>query len=111
MTLRLIALCLMLWLVTAPAAFGQNGAQLSQSFVGKSVVVKLDMPASQQRIDVYPQRNPPFDYGAYAQRLKRFGTTLRTGDSVVITKVNRNSHTGRQEDVCRTLGPTLHWTM
>jgi len=87
MTLKLITLCLMLWLVAAPAAFGQDGSQLSQYFVGKSVVVKLDMPASQQGIDVYPQRNPPVDYGAYAQRLKRFGTALRTGDSIVITKV------------------------
>jgi hypothetical protein len=65
----------------------QNPEALSRFFEGKSVTVKLDMPGSQKGVDIYPHRPQPLDTKSYADRLKAFGTSLRNGDSVVITKV------------------------
>lgn len=68
-------------------AAGQNQEALSQYFEGKQVMVKLDMPASQTGVDVYPNKPQPLDTKSYAARLKRFGISLRNGDAVMITKV------------------------
>ncbi len=65
----------------------QAQAQLSQAFEGKMVVVKIDMPGTQLGVDVYPQRDTPLDLKSYAKRLKQYGTALRVGDKVMITKV------------------------
>jgi len=60
---------------------------LSQFFEGKQVSVKMDMPATQQGADIYPQRTQALDLNSYSRRIKQFGAALRTGDSVMITKV------------------------
>lgn len=65
----------------------QNEAALQQAFEGKTVVVKIDMPGTHQGIDLYPQRDRLIDFDSYQRRLKQFGAALRTGDSVLITKV------------------------
>ncbi len=65
----------------------QAQAQLSQAFEGKMVVVKIDMPGTQLGVDLYPQRDMPLDVKSYAKRLKQYGTALRVGDEVMITKI------------------------
>ncbi len=65
----------------------QNPAAVSAFFEGKHVVVKLDMPATQQGVDVYPQRPQTLDLKSYSNRIKKFGASLRNGDSVLVTKV------------------------
>ncbi|HEX4164093.1 MAG TPA: hypothetical protein VHZ55_01345 [Bryobacteraceae bacterium] len=65
----------------------QNPAAIGQFFEGKQVIVKLDMPATQQGVDIYPQRPQTLDVKSYSSRLKKFGTSLRNGDKVVITKI------------------------
>jgi hypothetical protein len=50
-------------------------------------MVKLDMPAAEDGVDVYPGAEPPLDYSQYATRLKRFGTAIHTGERVMVTKV------------------------
>ena len=47
----------------------------------------MDMPATQQGADIYPQRTQALDLNSYSRRIKQFGAALRTGDSVMITKV------------------------
>jgi hypothetical protein len=65
----------------------QNANSLSQYFEGKQVVVKIDMPGSQQGIDIYPQKPNSLDAKAYGKRMKSFPVALRNGDSVMITTV------------------------
>lgn len=67
--------------------FAQNEAALQQAFEGITVVVKIDMPGTHQGIDLYPNRDRLMDFDSYQRRLKQFGASLRSGDSVLVTKV------------------------
>ena len=62
-------------------------SELEQFFEGRKVKVKIDMPATKYGIDVWPTRNPQMNFDDYAKRLKQFGTAVREGDSLLITKV------------------------
>jgi hypothetical protein len=72
----------------------QSEAVLRQAFEGKVVAVKIDMPATQQGVDVYPLDQMPIDFREVAQRLKDNSTALRIGQQVMVTKVvvKKNSH-------------------
>jgi hypothetical protein len=74
-------------IAAAGPALAQNEAALRTYFEGKSVRVKLDMPATHDGVDVYPDASRPVDFGAYAGRLKSYGTALHNGDSVMITRI------------------------
>jgi hypothetical protein len=76
-----------IFLLPVSALNAQNATALSQYFEGKQVVVKMDMPGSQEGVDIYPQRPNPLDAKAYGRRMKSFPVSLRTGDSVVVTTV------------------------
>ena len=65
----------------------QAETQLRSFFEGKSVHVKIEMPGSAEGVDVYPDSERPIDFPRHASRLKRFGTAVRRGDEVLITKV------------------------
>jgi hypothetical protein len=62
-------------------------AGLREAFEGRTVTVRLDMPATEKGVDLYPRENPVLDYPEYAKRLKEYGTALRPGDRVTVTKV------------------------
>jgi hypothetical protein len=81
----LLPVCLVA-LSWAPA-YAQSEAELQEFFEGKSVRVKLDMPATQQGIDVFPDARRPMDFAQYSARLKATGIAIRNGDSVLVTKV------------------------
>src|SRR4051812_48514634 len=68
-------------------AFAQTQTDLEQFFEGRKVAVKIDMPATKYGIDLFPERRPPMNYDDYAKRIKQFGTAVREGDSILITKV------------------------
>jgi len=70
-----------------PAA-AQDEAVLRDFFEGKSVTVKMDMPASQQGIDIYPDARQAVDLRQYSSRVKSFGIAIKKGDSVLITRVH-----------------------
>ena len=72
----------------------QNEAVLRQAFEGKVVAVKIDMPATQRGVDVYPLDQIPVDFREVAQRLKDNSTALKIGQQVMVTKVvvKKNSH-------------------
>jgi hypothetical protein len=72
----------------------QSEAVLRQAFEGKVVAVKIDMPATQQGVDVYPLDQIPVDFREVAQRLKDNSTALKIGQQVMVTKVvvKKNSH-------------------
>jgi hypothetical protein len=86
------------WLA-APLAFALGAAPLAaqtetvlkEYFEGKTVSPKLAMPGTEDGIDVYPGSPHPLDYPRYASRLKKFGTAIKAGESVTITKIKLKS--------------------
>jgi len=60
---------------------------LKQAFEGKFVVVKMDMPATQRGVDLYPDREPSVDFRAYSARVREFGVALKPGDRIMVTTV------------------------
>ena len=75
-----------LLLVAAPLS-AQNETVLRQAFEGKVVTVKIDMPATQKGVDVYPLDQMPVNFREVAQRLKDNSTSLKIGQQVMVTKV------------------------
>ena len=73
--------------LVASQAYAQSEAALKEYFEGKTVVVKMDMPATQAGIDVYADARRPLNFDEYSARLKSAGIALRYGDSVMITKI------------------------
>jgi hypothetical protein len=58
---------------------------LPSYFLGKEVVVKMDMPASQQGVDLRMNQDDPMNWKDYSGRLKKFGIALRKGDTARVT--------------------------
>ncbi|MEP6915235.1 MAG: hypothetical protein ABJC89_06290 [Acidobacteriota bacterium] len=78
------ALCALL---VAPHAFAQSEEELKDFFEGKTVVVKLDMPATQTGVDVFADARRSLNFDDYRTRLKSSGIAIRSGESVMITKI------------------------
>jgi hypothetical protein len=68
------------------ALSGQNSDPL-QSFVGKEVVVKIDMPGTQQGVDLRFNKDNPMNWKEYSNRLKTNGVAIRKGDTARVTGV------------------------
>ncbi len=68
-------------------AVAQNEAALRAAFEGKTVTVKIDMPGTSRGVDVYPMNQTPLDVRELANRLKEYGTALKPGQQVMVTKV------------------------
>jgi hypothetical protein len=77
---------LLLIAVAAPAA-AQNEAVLKSYFEGKRITVRLDMPGDADGVDVHADARIALDYGKYKDKLKRYGTAIHSGDTVVVTLV------------------------
>ncbi len=71
----------------ASALYAQDATSLSSFFEGKQVVVKINMPGTQQGIDIFPQRDNSLDAKAYGKRMKGFPIALHNGDAVMVTTV------------------------
>ncbi|GJG86086.1 hypothetical protein tb265_12670 [Gemmatimonadetes bacterium T265] len=69
------------------AAAAQDEGALRRAFEGRSVTLRIDMPATSQGVDVRPQEDMPVDFRQVADRLKDNGTAVKTGQSVMVTKV------------------------
>ena len=83
---RALGTCALL-LVSALPAVAQSESELKQFFEGKSVLVKIDMPATQEGIDVFPDARRSMDMNQYSQRLKSYGVAIHNGESVMVTRV------------------------
>jgi hypothetical protein len=64
-----------------------NQSSLQSYFVGRQVKIKIDMPGTQQGVDLLVERDDPMDWKAYSNRLKQFGAALRSGDRSTITTI------------------------
>jgi hypothetical protein len=78
-------------LLLASPVLAQSEAALKEYFEGKTVTVKLAMPGTEDGVDIYPLDNRPLDYTRYADRLKDYGTAIRAGEEVMVTKIKVKS--------------------
>lgn len=74
-------------LLAAGGASAQTEDHLRQYFEGRRVLVKLEMPGTSQGVDVFPGTAQPIDFPRHAERLKRYGTAYRAGETALITKI------------------------
>jgi hypothetical protein len=72
---------------TATPLAAQNEATLKAHFEGRTVAVRMDMPATEDGVDVYPAAAPPVDFPRYQSRIKKFGIAIREGERAMVTKV------------------------
>jgi hypothetical protein len=82
----LACLVLMVFSATALAQDSREAAQakLTQAFQGKSVSLKMDMPATNKGVVVAAGS---IDQEKYQKRLKTYGTAIKNGEATVITGV------------------------
>src|SRR5688572_3994013 len=85
--MRIQLVPLLLLGLSARPAVAQTEAALRAYFEGKSVTVNVEMPGSDDGVDVYPAKSQPIDFRKHAARLKQYGTAIKKGDQVLITKV------------------------
>src|SRR5262245_4080839 len=85
-------------LMTAAAAFAfgslasaQDEAALKNAFEQQRITVRIDMPGSADGVDVRVQTgivsNIAMDLQRYRNDLKRYGTSIRAGDTAMVTMV------------------------
>lgn len=74
-------------LVSIISVQGQNEDQLKRYFEGRRVVARMDMPATKDGVNIYPNRDNPIDDAERSARLDQHGAAVRAGDEVVITKI------------------------
>ena len=70
------------------SALGQDYRTLE----GMTVTARLDMPASQEGVDLRPAMEFPLDLHKAADRIKQYGVGVHTGQSIMITKVVVKTH-------------------
>jgi hypothetical protein len=70
----------------APPAAAQGNDAL-RVLEGKHVTVKIDMPGTADGVDVQADANQPIDYREYGDRLKQYGTSIRSGESAIVTLI------------------------
>ena len=83
---RVAVAALVLAGVAAPPAAADE-AQLSRAFVGREVLILMDLPATKKGLDFYPRRRQAVDAAEYNKRLGQDGIGVREGDRVVVTKI------------------------
>jgi len=72
---------------SAAPAFAQNEEALRAAFEGKRVTLKIDMPGTQEGVDVNVDAQRPVDFRQYGDRIKAYGAAIHAGESVVVTLV------------------------
>jgi hypothetical protein len=68
-------------------AEAQNEAVLRRAFEGQSVVLRIDMPGTSSGVNVFPGEDMPVNFPDVATKLKKYGTAIRSGDAVMVTKI------------------------
>ena len=81
LSLVIVIMCAMV------SASAQTEQDLKRYFEGQTVSLKIDMPATKDGVNVYPERDQSMDYSEYANRLKRDGTSVHRGDEIMVTKI------------------------
>ena len=64
-----------------------NEAELRRAFVGKQVILRIDMPGTHHGVDLHLDRDDPMDWKQYSQRLKNFGVSIPKGRAAMVTSL------------------------
>ena len=83
---RVSCVTVLLAVLASPAAAQSEGA-LKSYFEGTRVTLRMDMPGAADGVDVRPDAGRAIDYKEYGNDLKRYGTSIRSGDTVSVTLV------------------------
>jgi len=83
---RVSYVTVLLAVLASPAAAQSEGA-LKSYFEGTRVTLRMDMPGAADGVDVRPDAARAIDYKEYGNDLKRYGTSIRSGDTVSVTLV------------------------
>ncbi len=67
------------------AAQGPHEAEIKRYFEGRRVTLRIDMPGAAEGVDIRVDR--PFDAQQHGDRLRRFGASIRSGDTATITMI------------------------
>ena len=84
---RFIGLLIVVFSLTG-TAWAQSESDLRQFFEGKKVTMRIDLPATKDGVNIYPERSQPFDYKEYGDRIERHGAFVRGFEVVTITKLD-----------------------
>ena len=71
-------------MATPAAAQGEDALRVLE---GTRVTVKIDMPGTAEGVDVRADASQPIDYREYGDRLKKYGTSIRSGESAIVTLI------------------------
>jgi len=103
---------LLVFVASVATVAAQTERDLKQHFEGKRVTLRIDMPASKERVSIYPERGLAMDYTQYAEQLKRHGVANHKGDQIVITKIkvqDNNVEVKLGNQLQATTGFTVHF--
>ena len=85
--LRSTLAALLTLIATAAPAMAQNEAALKSYFEGRRVTLRIDMPGAASGVNIKPEPGQSFDNKDYRNDLKRYGSAIYAGDTVVVTEV------------------------
>jgi len=88
---RSIPACILALLAVSARAQAQSEAALRDYFEGRTITVKIAMPGTENGVDIYPGTSKPLDYPKHADRLKDYGTAIKSGSQALVTKVKLKS--------------------
>jgi hypothetical protein len=72
--------------LAVPAA-AQNEAALKSHFEGRRVTLRIDMPGTNDGVDVHADAGEAIDFPHYRDNLKRYGIAIHAGESALVTLV------------------------
>lgn len=76
------------WALLIAASFCHAGeAELKQAFIGREMVVRIDMPGSHHGVDLHLDHDEPLDRDLHAQRLREFGIAIPKGRKAKVTSI------------------------
>jgi hypothetical protein len=84
---RLAALAASSVLIGSATASAQSEEALKSFFEGHRVTVRIDMPGTQEGVDVHADARRPLDMDDYRSNLRKYGVALRAGESSTVTLV------------------------
>ncbi len=82
---RKILLTLLFFVVSPLETLAQSPGHLRQKFESKYVVVKINMPATKDGVDLRADRLPRIDQRKYRNKLRRAGTSVEQGEAIKLT--------------------------
>ncbi len=85
--MRMILFALLFLTANLSHVVAQDEQTLKQYFEGKTIKVKIDMPATFEGINIYPNNPNPLEQKKYIEKLNQNGISIHKGEHVQITKI------------------------